>query len=130
MRNLFSAALLLFLLTACNNGPPQGTVSGTVTLNGEPADGNALIRMVPVDGNSQPNDCVLKQGRYELTMTPGEVKVELRWMKGGATVADTANQGNEPQAVQQFPKRYNDETELRYTVTAGKQTKDFAITLP
>lgn len=123
------AAFVLLFLTACNNGPPQGTISGTVTLNGEPVDGG-LIRMVPIDGNSQPNDDVIEKGKYELIMAPGEVQVELLWLKGGAAVADTANQGNEPPAVQQFPKKYNAETELRYTVVVGEQTKDFAITVP
>ena len=127
--NLLLAAFGLLFLTACNSGPPLGKISGTVTLNGEPVDGG-LIRMVPVDGNSQPNDDVIEMGKYELTMSPGEVKVELLWLKGGAAVADTANQGNEPKAVQQFPKKYNSETELRYTVVVGEQTKDFAITVP
>jgi hypothetical protein len=126
--------LLLFMfasiLAGCNSAPPQGTVHGKVTLNGEPAEGG-LIRMVPVAGDSQPADCVIKPGgEYEITMPPGEKKVELTWRKNAGVVADTANQGTVPPSPQLFPPKYNSQTEERYTVKPGKEQKDFEIKVP
>jgi hypothetical protein len=102
-----------------------------VKLNGElVSGGDALIRMEPVDGATQPNDCAIKDGKYEITIAPGEKKVQIYWRKGAAPMGDTASQGTQPAAPQMFPPKYNDLTQLRYTVTEGKQTKDFELTTP
>ncbi len=126
-------ALLLFLvalLTGCQQGPPQGTIGGVVTLNGEPVDGG-LIRLVPANGDSQPADCIIKQGKYEITMPTGDKKVELYWLKGGSTeVPDTASQGTQPKGVQMFPPKYNTQTEEKHTIVEGKVPKNFEIKLP
>lgn len=133
MKFLFLCCTLLafsgLALAGCQQGPPQGIVSGTVKLNGELVDGgHALIRMEPVDGATQPNDCAIKEGRYEIKIAPGEKKVQLYWRNGPQQVVDTATQGTQPTAPQLFPPKYNDLTELRYTVVEGKQEKNFEIT--
>lgn len=127
----FVLLLTLLILLGCQKGPPEGIVSGTVKLNGELVDGgSALIRMEPVDGATQPNDCPITNGKYEIKIAPGEMKVQLYWRKGLAQIADTATQGTQPVVPQLFPARYNDRTELRYVVTEGKQEKNFDITTP
>jgi hypothetical protein len=127
----FVLIITLLTLLGCQKGPPEGIVSGTVKLNGELVDGGyALIRMEPVDGATQPNDCAIVNGKYEIKIAPGEKKVQLYWRKGPVEVADTATQGTQPAAPQLFPAKYNDLTELRFTVVEGKQQKDFEITAP
>lgn len=122
-------AVCLLVFAGCPQGPPQGTVSGTVTLDAQlVSGGDALIRLEPLDGATQPNDCIIKDGKYEITIAPGEKKVQLYWRKGDGQPIDTATQGTRPSAPQLFPAKYNDQTELRYTVTEGKQTKDFNLT--
>lgn len=134
MARLSLALLVLsgsFLVTGCQKAPPEGTVSGIVTLNGQPVSGgSALIRMEPVDGQTQPNDCAIVDGKYELKIAPGEKKVQIYWRKDDGEIPDTATQGTKPPAPQLFPAKYNDQTELRYTVTEGKQEKSFDIKVP
>lgn len=123
------AAVVLFV--GCQKAPPEGTITGTVTLNGQPVEGGyALIRMEPVDGAGQPNDAPIVGGKYELKIAPGEKKVQLTWQKGGDQVVDTASQGKSAPPQQMFPEKYNVLTELKYTVTEGKQIKNFDITVP
>jgi hypothetical protein len=122
--------LLLFTISGCGPDNSQGTVFGKVTLNGEPC-ANGLIRMVPVDGNSQPNDSpIAEDGSYEIKMPIGEKKVELTWRKNSGGVPDTATQGTLPPSPQLFPTKYNSETTLKYTVKPGRTEENFAIKEP
>src|SRR6185436_2329090 len=118
--------LLCVLSAGCGTGSVQGTVSGTVTLDGKLVDGG-LIRFVPSDGNSQPADSVTTGSVYSVTMRVGEKKVEVYWAPSSGKAADTATQGTE-QIVQRIPARYNAQTTLSYAIVKGKQTKDFALT--
>jgi hypothetical protein len=128
-------ALLLLLclalfLSGCETGPEAGTVTGQVTLDGQPVDGG-MIRFIPVNGESQPGDSPITAGAYSATMPVGEKKVEITWGRprgGGAVSVDTASQGNEV-FVETIPRTYNGSgTTLRYTVVKGEQKKDFALT--
>jgi hypothetical protein len=116
------------IITGCSQGPTVGTVKGTITMDGQPLDGNALIRMVPKDSQSQPADCIVKGGAYSITMPVGEKKVEIYWTKtDGPGKLDTASQGSE-KVVVLVPAKYNTETTLTYTVEKGTHTKDFDLT--
>ena len=117
--------LFALLLAGCNPGPPQGTVTGNVTLDGQPVEGG-IIRFVPADGNSQPADSPITGGAYSVTMQTGEKKVEIYWAPSSGKAADTASQGAEP-IVQRIPAKYNAQTTLTYEIVKGKQTKDFAL---
>jgi hypothetical protein len=132
-RPLSRSAYLATLLTAvaimaagCNRGPAVGTVKGTITIDGQPVDGG-LIRFVPADGNSQPEDCIVKGGAYSITMPIGEKKVEIYWTKTGGGKVDTASQGTE-QVITLIPSKYNTETTLTHTLEKGTAVKDFALT--
>jgi hypothetical protein len=106
----------------------MGTVKGTVSFEGQPVDGEALIRMVPTDGLSQPADSRITAGAYSITMPVGEKKVEIYWTKNSAKgKIDTASQGTESVVVV-IPAKYNTQTTLTYKVEKGTQTKDFALT--
>lgn len=123
--------LAAVLLVGCQKAPPEGVVKGTVTLNGQPVDGgSALIRMEPVDGTNQPNDAPIVAGKYELKIAPGEKKVMLYWQTGGDQAEDTVTQGTSPKPVQMIPPKFNDKSELRYTVKDGEQTHNIDIKFP
>ena len=120
-------AFLLLAVAGCDSGPAVGTVTGAITLDGQPVDGG-LIRLEPVDGNSQPADCIVKGGRYSVIMPVGEKKVQIYWTKTSSPgKLDTASQGSE-QVVALIPARYNDQTTLTYAVEKGQATKDWALT--
>jgi hypothetical protein len=118
--------LLVLILVGCNQGPPKGTVKGTVTLDGEPVDGG-VITFVPSDGNSQPEAVPITAGEYSVTMPLGEKRVEIYWAPSSAQTIDTATQGRE-QIVQRIPAKYNAQSTLTHTVTKGEARKDFALT--
>jgi hypothetical protein len=120
------ASCLLAGLAGCDRGPAVGTVTGKITVDGQPVDGG-LIRMVPVDGNSQPADSVVTAGNYSITMPVGEKRVEIFWAPGGGGKIDTASQGAEKAIVQRVPAKYNTESTLVYTVEQGQAVKDFAL---
>src|SRR5436190_2161724 len=121
-----SFLLLVVFLTGCNQGPPKGTVKGTVTLDGQPVDGG-VITFVPSDGNSQPEAVPINAGEYSVTMPLGEKRVEIYWAPSGGQVGDTATQGRE-QIVQRVPAKYNAQSTLTHTVVKGEARKDFALT--
>jgi hypothetical protein len=119
--------VLLLFLGGCDRGPAVGAVTGAITLDGQPVDGG-LIRLEPMDGNSQPADCIVKGGQYSVTMPVGEKKVQIYWTKTSSPgKLDTASQGSE-QVVALIPARYNDQTTLTYAVEKGQATKDWALT--
>ena len=123
-----SAVVLLLglVLAGCDQGPPQGTVKGTVTLDGQPVDGG-VITFVPADGNSQPEAVTITVGEYTVTMPVGDKRVEIYWAPSGGGVGDTATQGRE-QIVQRIPAKYNAQSTLTHTVVKGEARKDFALT--
>jgi hypothetical protein len=118
--------LLALVLPGCDHGPPQGTVKGTVTLDGQPVDGG-VITFVPADGNSQPEAVPITAGEYTVTMPLGEKRVEIYWAPSGGQSADTASQGRE-QIVQRIPAKYNAQSTLTHTVVKGEARKDFPLT--
>lgn len=117
-----------FLLAGCDRGPAQGTVKGTVTLDGQPVE-NGMIRFVPTDGGTQPADSPVVSGVYSVTIVPGEKKVEVTWGKSrsGAKASDTASQGSD-QIIEAIPFKYNSQTTLMYKVVEGEQRKHFELT--
>src|SRR5438094_463558 len=125
MRGVCCFLLLFAALAGCSRGPALGTITGTVTLDGQPVDGG-LIKFTPADGNSQPEDAPVTGGKYTLKMPVGEKKVQIYWTKTSGGKVDTASQGTE-RVVVLIPSKYNDETTLSYTVEKGQQTKDWAL---
>ncbi|CAN5443225.1 hypothetical protein BH11PLA2_BH11PLA2_15160 [soil metagenome] len=124
MRLLFPLAILL-AVSACSKAPDIGTVSGTITLDGQPIPGS-LIRFIPVDGSNQPADFIITDGTYVVTIAPGEKRVEIFWLKEEGSKGDTATQGTLKQ-TQMIPENYNTKSTLTFTVALGSQKKDFEL---
>src|SRR4051812_2388316 len=72
---LIACLLALALAAGCSDGS-KATVSGKVTLDGEPLK-EGLIKFLPADGKSQNADAPIKDGQYMATMPPGEKRVEI-----------------------------------------------------
>jgi hypothetical protein len=128
MRTL--AIMVLLAAAGCTGAPATGTVRGMITLDGAPVPGG-LIRFVPIDGQGQPEDCVIQDGRYTVTTGPGQMRVEIFWLKEevpGGGKPDTATPLAAIQQTQMIPERYNTQSTLTYTLAAGQQEKDFALT--
>jgi hypothetical protein len=104
-------------------------VTGMVTLDGQPVEAGA-VRFVPVDGASPTGGAPIKAGRYEATVSPGAMRVEITAPKvvGQRKTYDTPDSPVEDVVEEMIPARYNLKTELTVEVKSGKQSQDFKLT--
>jgi hypothetical protein len=136
-------ALSLALAVGCESGSKYASVSGRVTLNGQPL-ANATVSFQPIAEGSvnAPGP-----GSTAKTNANGEYKLMAADGRSGAwvgkhrvqislvteQVADTdarAPRGGWPQA-DKVPARYNRDSKEEFTVPAGGTDKaDFALTAP
>jgi hypothetical protein len=109
----------------CSSEP---TVSGEVTLDGQPLK-EGVISFEPVDGKSQPASTNIVDGRFSLTMTPGEKRVKISSPRptGKKIKMIDAPDSKEVEEMGDLPERYNIRSELTMTVQGGKQEKKFEL---
>lgn len=124
--------LACLLLSGCGDDSKTGTVSGTVTVNGEiPMDGSS-INFVSSDGKSSSSGDTLKQGKYSATVPIGTVKVEIRVprpltrAKPGPK-SDGPGPGASGFIEESLPAEYNDKTTLTLEVKPGSNEKNWEI---
>lgn len=114
-------AVLVFCLWGCGgSGPELVPVRGTVTLDGDPLPEATLI-FIPENGRNS-TATTDASGRYELWYTrdrkgavPGEHTVQVR-----TKTVFTDDEGHDREVPQKVPSRYNDASELKVRVEAGK----------
>lgn len=134
LRILFFSSLCL-LLTGCggqaSDQPDLGTVSGTVTLDGEPLAG-AMLVFSPEKGRSSmaiTND----EGQYDLIYIGDTRGAKLGPHKISITTAQADNSeeagGEEATPFKEnIPAKYNAESSLTEEIQAGDNQIDFALT--
>ena len=117
----------LIQFTGCS-GSGQGTVSGSVVVNGTPAETGA-ISFIPVDGRGTTAGAVIEQGKYKATVPVGNVRVEIRVPKvvGEQKIYDTPDSPVQQVMEESLPARFNDESELTHEIPEGKSTRDFDL---
>lgn len=110
-------------------GPTTGTVSGTVTVNGQPATGG-IISFVPTDGKGAPVTVEIQSGgRYSTEAIAGAKQVQISI----PVVIGKRPEYNGPGAPmieiteESVPAKYNSETELTFELKAGVNQKDWAV---
>lgn len=121
------AALFVFAVVGCG-GPVEGTISGTVTMDGQPLK-EGLIRFEPTGPNAHPVDVPITDGKYTATLAPGEAKVSIRANKviGKTKMYDTPDSPTVDKVVELIDPQFNDTSTLRHTVTSGQQSKDWEV---
>lgn len=124
-RYLLPAAAILF---ACGCEPQtHGTLSGKVTLNGQPVPSGS-IRFTPIDGNSSSASCLIRDGSYQakIPVNTHRVVISSPQVVGGKPGSNpTTDDG--VQVKQAIPKQYNDASTLTVTVEPGKTEYDFDL---
>jgi hypothetical protein len=128
---------VVWLLTAlvplgCGGGLERATVTGTVTLDGQPVIAGT-IRFVPEDGLGPSAGSVIADGTYHIAVEQGVpvglCRVEIHSLgKSGRVLPHPvfADQVWE-ETVEMVPTVYNDASELRCQIRPGLNTHDFAL---
>lgn len=145
----FVAAIVLSLpglaLLGCgDSGPPLGTVSGVVTLDGNPQP-NVAVTFIPAEGGAAASGQTDANGKYELFSLDrkgaliGKHKVAITTVQQPKAAAmemssdspEYANQGSSSNYNVKFtepiPAKYNRQTELTEEVKSGANTINFDL---
>jgi hypothetical protein len=119
---------LIGLSLGCSSDVKHGTVSGTVTLDGQPLK-SGTIRFDSADGRAHAVDASIVDGKYSAKIDPGDKSVSITSPKvvGKKKMYDTPDSPTVDVTEELLPKRYNAKSELTLKVEAGPQTKDFAL---
>jgi hypothetical protein len=123
------AVLAPVLLAGCSGGGTAGSVSGEVTLDGQPLK-TGIIRFVPADGKTPTADAGITDGKYAATVPVGEMKVEITAPRvvGSHKMYDAPDSPTVDDVVELLPARYNVRSELKMTVSKGRQEKRWELT--
>jgi hypothetical protein len=125
---LLSALFMSALLAGCSAKNADGTVKGTVTLDGQPlATGRILF--VAVDQSSPSAEAAITAGQFEALVPPGEKRVEIRAPKvtGKRKMYDTPDSPTVDTVVELLPAKYNVNSELTMTVDGTVQEQNFDL---
>jgi hypothetical protein len=122
-------------VTGCGevaSGPKTATVSGTVTLDGEPLESGS-ISFAPVDGIGPSAGEKITDGTYTANVPLGEKRVLITSPKvvgQRKTYEGVADSPTVPIYKELVPARYNAQSELKTTITSGKNPGDFILETP
>jgi hypothetical protein len=124
------AAAAVALAGGCSPGVGAYEVEGSVTLDGAPlTEGDIVFQ--PEDPKIGPEGGKIKDGRYKMKAKAGANKVEIRAVRAvpGKTTPSAAGPGAPPDPVLEsiVPEKYNNTTELKADVGAGKTKHDFTL---
>ncbi|MEX1041815.1 MAG: hypothetical protein WDZ51_14345 [Pirellulaceae bacterium] len=128
---LISFFLLVPLVGCGNSSTPRESVSGTVTLEGQPLVDGSILFSPQGDGPSAGGEIV--NGQYtlarELGPAPGKYRVEISsWRSTGKSIYDAASEREEETLVSVIPPRYNSRSELQVEIEPGKENRfDFEL---
>jgi hypothetical protein len=139
---LFVVGISTFFQLGCSglgDQPELGQVTGTITLDGKPLSGIAVV--FQPDNGRPARGMTDAEGKYELTYVRqtkgtkvGPNRVEIAPSEDGAT-EEVESSDDESKSVAKRPKsgkltvpsRYNVQSELKVDVKAGKNTFDFKL---
>jgi hypothetical protein len=126
------AACLLALCVAAavlpGCGPPTATVSGEVTVDGQPLD-NGVISYAPAEGAGDAVTAVVEKGKYHVRTTPGNkwVQISAPVVVGQRKEYNGADAPLVDITEERLPERYNAKTELKFEAKAGANVKDWSV---
>jgi hypothetical protein len=128
----FSSAILLVAaccLAAVGCGKSKPIMEGLVTLDGVPIE-KGLIMLVPANGKGQTAGGGIEAGRYRISASPGTMRIRINAARKDGTMLDPSAPWTGvmiDRYVEYVPDRYNEQTNLEVTVTAGLNKHDFTL---
>jgi hypothetical protein len=125
---LIAFCAVLMAVGGCSPDTGKGTVSGTVTLDGQPLK-SGLIRFVPADGQTPTAEATITDGEFTAEVPVGEKQVSISAPKvvGKRPAYQTPNSPMIDIVEELLPARYNVTSELKLNVAGGRQTEDFKL---
>src|SRR5882762_3948783 len=119
--------LTLLVLGGCS-GAIDGEVSGSVNVDGQPAE-NGAVSFFPIDGQGPTAGGSITAGRYSVRLPVGAYRVEVRVSVkvGERKLYNTPDSPVQPTFKEILPAKYNVNTELTYDVKAGAQEKNWDL---
>ena len=115
---LMAFTLLVLSLAACNQEqelPPVFSVSGEVTLDGEPMP-EGEIAFVKVSEGIR-DMLPIKDGKFEGGVLPGERKVEIRAYRVEKVGVEMYGDDAPESRINYIPPKYNEQSDLTATIT-------------
>jgi hypothetical protein len=116
------------VFTGCAKKTERGTVIGDVTLDGQPLK-SGVIHFESADGKAATADAMIVDGKYTVDMPPGDKRISISAPKvtGKRKAYDTPDSPMVDIVQELLPARYNAQSDLTLTVTAGPQQKDYDL---
>jgi len=126
--NLFAAFVVAaVILTGCGGRKDLGTVTGTVTLDGEPLP-DAQVEFSPANSGTTSYGKTDSKGVYTMASSGNAEGAALGENKVKIMTADVIERDGEEVVVKEkLPDRYHKKTTLTADVQPGKNTFDFAL---
>jgi hypothetical protein len=119
------AAALLLAMGCGDNGPAKYWVKGSVRFDGQPVESGEII-FAPVEKGAAPDAGRIDHGTYEVLVTPGRKRVEIR--------ASRPVVGGKPNPMgpvyhDYIPEKYNARTKLTADVQPNSENRfDYELT--
>jgi hypothetical protein len=106
----------------------MGIVTGSVTVDGEPAKVGA-ISFFAVDGRAPTAGAPIVDGKYTAQVNPGMCMVQIRVSKvvGKKKIYDTSDSPVREVWAEILPPKYNDNTQLTLDVKLGENKQDYEL---
>jgi hypothetical protein len=136
-RKAIALAVIGLSCAGCDDtsGPPRGSVSGQVQLDGQPlAEG--VISFLPADGVQGPSaGAAIKDGKYSIPRETGPVagnyRIEISALKKTGRMIELGSP--EPpgtkiaETAEALPAKYNSNSTLQETIKAGNNPLNFDL---
>jgi hypothetical protein len=115
-------------VAGCPSGPAVGTVSGDVTLDGQPVK-DGRISFTPVDGQGGTGGAAIVDGKFKAEVPVAKMKVEINGNKviGKRKAYDTPESPLMDEVVEIIPPKYNFNSELSLEVKKGVQDVKYEL---
>ncbi len=117
---------------AAYEGEKRLSLSGKVTLDGQPVDGGS-ISFIPANPKKKVSGGDIVKGEYKVPEAKGAHtgphRVEIHWYRPtGKKIVDTDMGGTKDEVMEAIPPKFHVQSTLNAEVAEGKTTFDFELT--
>jgi hypothetical protein len=127
--SLASIFIIVCSLAGCSHDDGKhGTVSGMVTLDGQPLPAGS-IHFTPADGHTSPAEGAIADGNYSVVTGVGESRVSISSSKvvGKRKMYNTPDSPTVDNVIELLPAQYNTQSTLTLKVVPGSQQQPYDL---